>query len=91
MSKNTQKKVYLIGITLYRKEINFRENGSLTFEITPENIFDVNIVLFRLADSGQLEDGALGEVRIVSNYVDDELIYTAHSQFSRIFYHRDSY
>jgi hypothetical protein len=52
------------------------KNSSLTFEITPENIFDVNIVLFRLADSGQLEDGALGEVRIVSNYVDDELIYT---------------
>ena len=39
-------------------------------------MFDVSIVLVRLSNSENLEDDSLGEVRIVSNYVDDELIYT---------------
>ena len=51
-------------------------NSSLTFTITPESLFDVNIVLVRLYNSGNIEDDSLGEVRIVSNYVDDELIFT---------------
>jgi hypothetical protein len=51
-------------------------NSSLTFTITPDSLFDVNIVLVRLSNSENLEDDSLGEVRIVSNYVDDELILT---------------
>ncbi|MBV22900.1 MAG: hypothetical protein CMA53_02220 [Euryarchaeota archaeon] len=51
-------------------------NSSLTFTIIPDSLFDVSIVLVRLSNSENLEDDSLGEVRIVSNYVDDELIYT---------------
>ena len=51
-------------------------NSSLTFTIIPDSLFDVSIVLVRLANSENLEDDSLGEVRIVSNYVDDELIFT---------------
>jgi len=51
-------------------------NSSLTFTIIPDSLFDVSIVLVRLSNSENLEDDSLGEVRIVSNYVDDELIFT---------------
>ena len=51
-------------------------NSSLTFTITPDSLFDVNIVLVRLNNSKNVEEDSLGEVRIVSNYVDDELIFT---------------
>ena len=51
-------------------------NSSLTFTIIPDGLFDVSIVLVRLSNSENLEDDSLGEVRIVSNYVDDELIFT---------------
>ena len=51
-------------------------NSSLTFTITPDSLFDVNIVLVRLSNSENLEEDSLGEVRIVSSYVDDELILT---------------
>jgi hypothetical protein len=51
-------------------------NSSLTFTITPDSLFDVNIVLVRLSNSEILEKDSLGEVRIVSSYVDDELILT---------------
>jgi len=51
-------------------------NSSLTFTITPDSLFDVNIVLVRLNNSENIEEDSLGEVRIVSNYVDDELIFT---------------
>jgi hypothetical protein len=51
-------------------------NSSLTFTITPDGLFDVNIVLVRLSNSENLKEDSLGEVRIVSNYVDDELILT---------------
>ena len=51
-------------------------NSSLTFTITPDSLFDVNIVLVRLNNSENIEEDSLGEVRIVSNYVDDELILT---------------
>ena len=51
-------------------------NSSLTFTIIPDSLFDVSIVLVRLSNSENLEDDSLGKVRIVSNYVDDELIYT---------------
>ena len=51
-------------------------NSSLTFTIIPDSLFDVSIVLVRLSNSENLKDDSLGEVRIVSNYVDDELIYT---------------
>jgi hypothetical protein len=51
-------------------------NSSLTFTITPDSLFDVNIVLVRLSNSENLEKDSLGEVRIVSSYVDDELILT---------------
>lgn len=51
-------------------------NSSLTLTIIPDSLFDVSIVLVRLSNSENLEDDSLGEVRIVSNYVDDELIYT---------------
>ena len=77
VEKHAEKGIFNWDNFVFEGNLSILEkNSSLTFEITPENIFDVNIVLFRLADSGQLEDGALGEVRIVSNYVDDELIYT---------------
>ena len=51
-------------------------NSSLTFTITPDSLFDVNIVLVRLNNSENIEEDSLGEVRIVSNYADDELILT---------------
>ena len=51
-------------------------NSSLTFTIIPDSLFDVSIVLVRLSNSENVKDDSLGEVRIVSNYVDDELIYT---------------
>ena len=51
-------------------------NSSLTFTVTPDSLFDVNILLVRLFNSESIGDDSLGEVRIVSNYADDELIYT---------------
>jgi hypothetical protein len=51
-------------------------NSWLTFTITPDSLFDVNIVLVRLYNSENIDEDSLGEVRIVSNYVDDELILT---------------
>ena len=51
-------------------------NSSLTFSVTPDSLFDVNILLVRLFNSESIDDDSLGEVRIVSNYADDELIYT---------------
>jgi hypothetical protein len=51
-------------------------NSTLTFTIAPDSLFDVHILLVRLSNSDNIEDDSLGEVRIVSNYVDDELIFT---------------
>ena len=51
-------------------------NSTLTFTITPDSLFDVHILLVRLSNSDNIEDDSLGEVRIISNYVDDELIFT---------------
>ena len=45
-------------------------------KIIPDNFFDVNILLVRLSSSDNIKEDSIGEVRIVSNYVDDELIYT---------------
>ena len=41
-------------------------NSSLTFTITPDSLFDVNIVLVRLSNSENLEEDSLGEVRSAS-------------------------
>jgi hypothetical protein len=51
-------------------------NNSTEFEVTPDNLFDVYIILVRLSDASNLESGALGEIRITPHYVDDELLWT---------------
>jgi hypothetical protein len=51
-------------------------NNSTQFEVTPDNLFDVYIILVRLSDTSNLESGALGEIRITPHYVDDELLWT---------------
>ena len=51
-------------------------NSSLSYTITPDSLFDVNILLVRLNNSENIEEDSIGGVRIVSNYIDDELIFT---------------
>ena len=70
------------GIFNWNKIISYGDlsvvevNSSLKFTIIPDNLFDVNILLVRLSSSDNIQEDSIGEVRIVSNYVDDELIYT---------------
>ena len=51
-------------------------NNSIQFEVIPDNLFDVYIILVRISDSANLDSEAMGEVRITPHYVDDELLWT---------------
>ena len=52
-------------------------NNSIQFEVIPDNLFDVYIILVRISDSANLDSEAMGEVRITPHYVDDELLWTS--------------
>ena len=51
-------------------------NNSIQFEVIPDNLFDVYIILVRISDSANLDSEAMGEVRITPHYADDELLWT---------------
>jgi len=61
-------------MTLYPGQI-------VNFEVNTTSLFDAYLLLIRLSNSQDCEDCLvdleLGEVRITSNYVDDELLWTA--------------
>jgi hypothetical protein len=51
-------------------------NNSIELTVNPESLFDVYLILVRLSESSDYEQGTLGEVRITPHYVDDELLWT---------------
>ncbi len=56
--------------------ILLEKNNSVELEVNPESLFDVYLILVKISESSDYEQGTLGEVRITPHYVDDELIWT---------------